>query len=54
MMSLLVLLTSCIKAISQYTKIPEKVKLFQRKEEKTAKEYLSRRVSTNIFTNILY
>ena len=42
MMSALVLLTSSIRAISQYTSIPEEVKLLQRQEEVSAREVLGR------------
>ena len=38
----LVLLTSLIRAVSQYNTIPEKVKIFQREEEATAREFLSK------------
>ena len=40
LISSLVLLTSLIRAVTQYNKIPEKVKIFQREEEKTAREFL--------------
>jgi hypothetical protein len=40
LISSLVLLTSLIRAVTQYNTIPEKVKIFQREEEKTAKEFL--------------
>ena len=40
LISSLVLLTSLIRALTHYNTLPEKVKVFQREEEKTAKEFL--------------
>lgn len=47
LISSLVLLTSLIRALTEYNTIPQRVKIYQREEEKTAEEFLHGKLRCN-------